>query len=168
MTAMPGVGMVSLSQRGQKERGGVETRSCGILDIAMQNGELFLPGAVVDAGNLEITLQHHQTGEAIRLPLLSCLTWEENGRFFIHCLELDVLADEVNEQKAIHCLGELVVEQMRSAVEEHTELFHPAPQPYWDKYRQIRNNRLVQTFLETTPPTFASDIQVRDAALTHA
>ena len=135
---------------------------------AMGNGELFLPGTVVDAGNLEIKLQHNQTGEEIHFPLLSCLTWRENERFFIHCLELDLLADDVSEEKAVQGLVEIILEQMRSAAEEHTGFLHPAPQEYWEKYLKIKNNRLTQTFLDTTAPTSASYIQVRGAALTHA
>ena len=133
----------------------------------MENGELFLPGTIVDAGNLEIKLRHDQTGKEIRFPLLSCLNWREDGREFIHCLELDVLADGANEQEAVQRLTEVVIEQMRSAEQEHTEFFHPAPQEYWSKYLQIRNNRLIQAFLDTAP-TSRNDIQVSGAALTHA
>lgn len=133
----------------------------------MENRELFLPGTVVDTGSLEIKLRNDHTGAVVGFPPLSCLIWKEDGREFIHCLELDVLADGANEREAVHNLSEVVMEQFRSAVDEHVEFLHPAPQEYWNKYLQVRNNRCLQVFLDTSPP-IRGDMKVSDVALTHA
>ena len=131
----------------------------------MKRDEMFDPGTRVDTGYVQLVLQYVKTGKTIEFPPLSCLTWQEDGREFIHCLEFDLIADGSNEREALTKLRDLIVEQVRSAQEEHTQLLHPAPQSYWDKFFEIHRNRLKQAFLDTAPTR--KDIKVRELALTH-
>ncbi len=54
-------------------------------------------------------------------------------RIVAHCLELDVVAVEDNEAKAILLLKELVQELFEAAIEDDTvdRIFRPAPPRYW-------------------------------------
>ncbi len=122
---------------------------------------MFLPGTEVNAGELTLTIREH------KFPPFHCLIWKEEGKQFIHCLELDLLADATELPLTINNLIELIATQMQMAQEEHTQLFHPAPQEYWDKLFEIHRNRLMQAFLDS-PPRTRADIMVSDNALTYA
>ena len=100
------------------------------------------------------------------MPPLCCLFWEKDGRFFIHCLDLDLLADGSTEKEALEFLKDVILEQMKSTKEDHTQFLHPAPKAYWDKFFEIHRNQLTQAFLDTAPSR--SSIKVRELALTHA
>ena len=132
----------------------------------MDKQDIFEPGIQVDAGFAQIIVENIKTGRKIPLPPLSCLFWEEDGRRFIHCLELDLLSDGATEKEAADILKGIVFDQMRSAKEDHAELSHPAPQAYWDKFFEIHRNQVLQAFLDAAPN--GSSIKVRELALTHA
>jgi hypothetical protein len=82
---------------------------------------------------------------------LNCLAWTEDDRRFVHCLELDLLADGATESEAVAALAELIIGQVRLAEEEHIELFHPAPREYWEKLYQIHMNHVKQSLLDHPP-----------------
>ena len=132
----------------------------------MERDEIFNPGVQVDAGFAQIVLQHNRTGQRVSLPPISYLAWVEDGREFVHCLELDLLADGLSKQEALETLKNVILEQMKSAKEEGTQIYHPAPKTYWDKFYEVRRNRFTQAFLDTA--LTRREIKVRDLTLTHA
>jgi len=89
---------------------------------------------------------HHQVS-----PLLNILSWDEGGKHFAHCLELDLVAQGDNEQKALKSLAELLVQQVEFAEENKMEIFHPAPLEYWQKLYELHSNRVKQLLLENPP-----------------
>jgi len=90
---------------------------------------------------------------------LNCLAWTEDDRRFLHCLELDLIADGEDEREAAMNLGALVIEQIRMADEEHIQLFHPAPREYWERLYTIHMNHVTQGFLDH-PPRKPADFQL--------
>ena len=134
----------------------------------MGNPDIFHSGTEVHSGQLTLKTRNRKTGKLASLPSLNCLSWEEEGKQYLHCLEFDLIADGETRKESIDNLVELIFEQMRAAIEENTQLFHPAPTPYWEKFFELRRNRLTQTFLESKPRTL-KDIKVSgERALTYA
>lgn len=129
----------------------------------------FDPGTRVHAGEISLRTKDRQTGKWQPWPPISVLIWEEDGKTYVHCLELDLIADGEGEEQAIKNLVDVVVEQVLLAGRENTQLYHPAPQEYWEKYFEIRKNYFTQAFLNS-PPRARNDVdfKFKEPLLAHA
>lgn len=109
---------------------------------------------------VKIYLCRHERKKADRhqiSPLMNILSWEEGGKHFAHCLELDIVAEGEDEQAALKSLAELLVRQVEFAEENKIEIFHPAPPEYWQKLYELHSNRVKQYLLEN-PPRSAKEL----------
>ena len=48
-------------------------------------------------------------------------------------------------------IAELIVEQIEFSEENKTEILHPAPKEYWDKFLEIHLNQTKQSLLDDPP-----------------
>lgn len=88
---------------------------------------------------------------------LNILTWQEEGQYFAHCLELDICGYGKTLHDALHLLAQLIDDQMEFSKTHHTQLFHPAPPEYWQKVYEIQANR-IQQFLLSKPLQFSEEM----------
>jgi hypothetical protein len=101
--------------------------------------------------------ERKQTGRHQVSPLMNILSWEEGGKHFAHCLELDIVAQGENEREALKSLAELLVQQVEFAEGNKMEIFHPAPLEYWQKLYELHSNHVKQHLLEN-PPRSAKEL----------
>ncbi len=130
---------------------------------------VFDPGTRVHAGELNLITKDRQTGKAQPWPPISALLWEEDGRTYVHGLDLDLLAEGETEEQAIRNLVDVIVEQTLLASRENTQLYHPAPSEYWEKFFEIRRNCFTQAFLNS-PPRARNDVtfKFKEPLVAHA
>ncbi|MBL7131692.1 MAG: hypothetical protein ISS45_09895 [Candidatus Omnitrophica bacterium] len=102
---------------------------------------------------------------------LTCLAYRDANFYIAHCLEFDIVAQGSTEEEAKKELADLILEQIKFAVEkdiEDTSLFHPAPKKYWDDIRYIKSKRLREEFLKTPPKSESEIINRLDWIPAHA
>ena len=128
-----------------------------------KNSEIFSSDVIVNAELLRLHLPHKKTGVEIVSPSMNCLGWVEDGRHYFHSLDFDLLADGATEAEALSNLANVIMAQVDASIEDHTELLHPAPRPYWEKFSEVRRKHLTQSLLDVSPVG-----QMREAALTNA
>ena len=111
---------------------------------------MFNPQSEVKAIQVRLKRQSREKVEIFN-PTLSLLLWKEEGRYFVHCLELDIVGDGTTVPEAYKHIAELIVEQIEFAEENKTEILHPAPKEYWDKFLEIHLNQTKQSLLDDPP-----------------
>ncbi len=78
------------------------------------------------------------------------------GFFVAHCLELDLIGEGKNPQKAIAELIEAIELQIEACQETGSQFFFPAPAWVWHRYGQAKNagriilQRIVEKAQQTT------------------
>ncbi len=90
--------------------------------------------------------------------VLNILSWEEEGKTMVHCIELDIAASGASQQEALHELAVLLTHQIEFAEQNKLEIWHPAPDEYWEKLREIQMNRLKQLHL-SNPARFKREVE---------
>lgn len=128
-----------------------------------KDNSIFNPDSVINADLLRLHLTHRQTGRTMTSPAMSCLSWVEDGRHYFHSLDFDLLADGATEEEALASLANVILSQLDASIEDHTELLHPAPRTYWEKFFEVRRKHITQSLLDVSPIG-----QVREAVLTNA
>ena len=73
---------------------------------------------------------------------LDVLVSREDGKFYAHCLALDIFAEGKTEHEAKKNLAEMIFEYLRFFVEKNMEpfIFRPAPMKYWEILKMVRTN----------------------------
>ena len=81
---------------------------------------------------------------------LDVLMSREEGKFYAHCLALDLLSEGKTEQAAKKNLAEMIFEYLRFFVEKNMEpfIFRPAPMKYWEILKMVQ---VKSHFLPTIP-----------------
>ena len=71
---------------------------------------------------------------------LDVLMSREEGKFYAHCLALDLLAEGKTEHEAKKNLAEMIFEYLRFFVEKNMEpfIFRPAPMKYWEILKMVK------------------------------
>lgn len=82
---------------------------------------------------------------------LSILSWKEEDEVIAHCLELDLAASGADLKGALHAVAESIVDQIEFAEKENMDIFHPAPQEFWQKLFEIHMNQVRQSILDHPP-----------------
>ena len=117
---------------------------------------MFKPDAEVRATQIRLGRQHPDGSQEVS-PFLNILSWEE-GKTIVHCLELDIAASGASHQEALHELAVLLDHQIEFAEQNGLEIWHPAPEEYWEKLREIQINRLRQLHL-SNPARFKREVE---------
>lgn len=71
--------------------------------------------------------------------ILHVIGYEEKNRCIAHCLDFDLVAEGATHKEARDNLADLIFSYLRFAMEKDIEQFayHPAPNLYWDVFKQI-------------------------------
>ncbi len=71
---------------------------------------------------------------------LDVLLSQEDGKFYAHCLQFDLLAEGTTKQQARKRLAEMVFEYIRFFIEKNMEQFmlRPAPMKYWEVLKMVK------------------------------
>ena len=117
---------------------------------------MFKPDTEVQATQIRLGRQRADGFQVS--PFLNILSWEEEGKTIVHCLELDIAASGASQQEALHELAVLLAHQIEFAEQERLEIWHPAPEEYWEKLREIQINRLKQLHL-SNPALFKKEVE---------
>ena len=74
---------------------------------------------------------------------LDVLMSHREGKFYAHCLALDILAEGKSGYEAKKNLSEMIFEYIRFFVQKNLEPFilRPAPMKCWEISRQLRNRK---------------------------
>lgn len=118
---------------------------------------MFKPDAEVRATQIRFGRQKEDGSQEV-FPVLNILSWEEAGKTMVHCLELDIAASGESHQEALHELAVLLAHQIEFAEQNGLEIWHPAPEEYWEKLREIQINRLKQLHL-SDPARFRREVE---------
>ena len=72
--------------------------------------------------------------------VLNVLLYKEDGRWFAHCLEYDLLGDGKTWRTAVKRLLGVIDTQIEFIKENDNldKLYHPAPPEYWEKLSRAR------------------------------
>ena len=78
--------------------------------------------------------KHFQTGP------LDVLLSQEEGKFYVHCLPFDLLAEGDSQEEAMKRLEEMIFGHIKFFIENNMEpfIFRPAPMKYWEILRMIK------------------------------
>jgi hypothetical protein len=107
--------------------------------------------------HFELELKGKKLKKAESFPCLNVLFWQKEGKYFAHCLELDIIGQADNPDGAKRELAELLVMQIDFSEKNKTELYHPAPKEYWNKLHEIQANEIRQR-LHADPPRSVSEV----------
>lgn len=115
-------------------------------------GEMNMFNPDTEIKHLQVSLRRRK-GEKYQVlePALNILLWQEEEKYFAHCLELDIVAEGDSEKNAVAGLADLIISQIEFSEKKSMEFFHPAPAEYWKKLHEIHMNRVRQSLLENPP-----------------
>lgn len=86
------------------------------------------------------------------------LVEEREGVHVAHCLEMGLVAVADDCDEAITIMGKLVSRQLQFALENDnpSDIYHPAPDEVWNKFREARASAVEPATTLTRPIHFGS------------